>query len=109
MKWFEPYYHLLALRRIRRYMPMDTARTIAFSIVGSRLDYCNSLLYGVNKESLIQLQRVQNNLARIVCDVRRGSTTEHRPAAGIALVAGVGSNRLQIGTAMLQRAEDKPA
>ena len=72
-------YHLRALRRIRRYMPMDTARTIAFSIVGSRIDYCNSLLYGVNKESLIQLQRVQNNLARIVCDVRRGQ----RPSADL--------------------------
>jgi len=36
------------------------------SIVGSRLDYCNALLYGSTDTVLYSLQRVRNNLARTV-------------------------------------------
>jgi len=43
-----------------------TPNNIACSIVGSRLDYCNSLLYGSTEAALNSLQRVQNNLARTV-------------------------------------------
>ena len=39
---------------------------IACSIVGSRLDYCNSLLLNCSNRNLDMLQRVQNNLARVV-------------------------------------------
>jgi hypothetical protein len=39
-------YHMQALCHIRRYMSADVARTVGFSIVGSRVDYCNALLYG---------------------------------------------------------------
>ena len=35
------------------------------AIVGARLDYCNSLLYGVSSANLRKLQRVQNTLARV--------------------------------------------
>ena len=63
-------YQMRALRHIRRYMSRDVARSIAFSIVGSRLDYCNCLLYDMGTGLTNKLQRVQNNLARIVCDVQ---------------------------------------
>jgi hypothetical protein len=43
----------------------DVARTVACSIVGSRLDYCNSLLAGTSKSNLVKLQRIQNTLARV--------------------------------------------
>jgi hypothetical protein len=65
-------YHMRALRHVRQYMSQDVAKSVAFSIVGSRLDYCNCLLYDVGTGLTEKLQRVQNNLARIVCDVRRG-------------------------------------
>ena len=42
---------------------------LACSIVTTRLDYCNSLLYGSSKKNLANLQRVQNSLARVVSQV----------------------------------------
>src|SRR5260221_9813350 len=64
-------FHLHAFRHIRRSLPCDIANTIACSIMGSRVDYCNSLLYNVPNTSLQKLQRVQNNFARVVCAVSR--------------------------------------
>ena len=39
---------------------------MAASIVGSRLDYCNSVLYGMSQANTDRLQRVQNVLARVI-------------------------------------------
>jgi len=50
---------------------------IACSIVTSRLDYCNAILYGAPQSSLDKLQRAQNNLARVVC--QRSRITDARP------------------------------
>ena len=36
------------------------------SLVSSKLDYCNSLYYGLSAVSLDRLQKVQNSLARVV-------------------------------------------
>ena len=37
-------FHIRALRHVRNSLPDDVAKTVACSIIGSRLDYCNSLL-----------------------------------------------------------------
>jgi len=42
-------------------LPDNVAKTIASSIIGSRLDYCNALLAGTSQKNLNKLQRVQNN------------------------------------------------
>ena len=62
-------FHLRALRHLRPRLSLDVAKTMAASIVGSRLDYCNALYYGAAQSTMNKLQRVQNNLARVVCDV----------------------------------------
>jgi hypothetical protein len=43
---------------IRHLIDRDTAVTLACSIVASRLDYCNSVLYGVTDANIVKLQRV---------------------------------------------------
>ena len=60
------YHHIRALRCIRPYLGLHTAKTIATSIVHSKLYYCNSLYYGLPKYQINRLQHIQNSLARIV-------------------------------------------
>jgi len=60
------FHHVRSLRRIRKFITTDDAKNIATAVVGSRFDYCNSLLYGVSETNLNKLQRVQNSLASIV-------------------------------------------
>ena len=45
---------------------METAALLANSMISSRIDYCNSLLYRVNKYNVAKLQKIQNALCRIV-------------------------------------------
>ena len=66
-------YHMRALRHIRPLLSLDSAKSIAASIVGSRLDYCNSVLLGTSERNFNRLQRVQNSLARCVL-MRAGMT-----------------------------------
>ena len=43
------------LRRIRRHLDLDSAKLLATALVSSRLDYCNSLLYGIADIDLTRL------------------------------------------------------
>ena len=63
------HFHLRALKHIRKSITIDTAKTIACSIIGSRLDYCNSLLAGTSERNIMKLQRAQNTAARIVMNL----------------------------------------
>jgi len=55
-----------ALRHVRHMLSTELAVTIGCSIVASRLDYCNSLLYGAPSMVLDRLQCSQDVLARVV-------------------------------------------
>ena len=55
-----------ALNHIKRSLPNDVLKTVACSIVSSRLDYCNALLVGTSMSNLKLLQRVQNTLGRLI-------------------------------------------
>ena len=67
------YYHLKDLRCIRKFPSVDTAALLANSMISSRLDYCNSLLYGISKYNVAKLQKIQNALCRIVFRLDRTS------------------------------------
>ena len=60
------YFHSRELRHVRSSLTEDLAKTVAQSIIESRLDYCNSLWLGMSESHFDQLQGVQNTLARVV-------------------------------------------
>ena len=60
------YAKLRQISHIRQYITSDATKSLVNSLVTSRLDYCNSLLYGLPKTSLNKLQTVQNTAARII-------------------------------------------
>ena len=61
------FFHIRQLRQIRSSLDKNSAIILANSIVHSKLDYCNSLLYGLPDGTTHRLQIVQNALARVVC------------------------------------------
>ena len=54
------------LRHICKTLSIVDAKTVASALIGSRLDYANSVLYGVSAANISKLQRIQNSLARVV-------------------------------------------
>ena len=54
-------FHLFRISRIRKYLTLES--TIVHSLVSSRLDYCNSILFGLPKQQLNKLQTCLNSAA----------------------------------------------
>ena len=69
-------HHIWALRHIRHLLTPDVDNTFACSIVGARVDYCNSSLYGASTLSITQQQRLQNSLACVVLQLLRRTDAE---------------------------------
>ena len=67
------YYNLKDLRRIHKFLSVETAALLANSMNSRRLDYCNSLPYGISKYNVVKLQKIQNALCRIVFRLDRTS------------------------------------
>lgn len=60
------FYHLYNIRRIRKYLSRSVTETLVPAFITSRIDYCNSLLYGLPNSHIMKLQRIQNATARLV-------------------------------------------
>ena len=65
---------LREFRHIRSFISKSATLTFANAFIHSRINYCNSLLYGLPKYSLHRLQKVQNSVA---CIVKRTSRSSH--------------------------------
>ena len=50
------YYHIRDLRRLRRCLTAAVTKTIATSLVSSKLDYCNSILYNITNREINKVQ-----------------------------------------------------
>lgn len=60
------YFHLFNIKRICKYLSKETTEKLVEAFFSSRIDYCNSLLYGLPVKQLDKMPRVQNNAARIM-------------------------------------------
>ena len=65
------FYQLRQLSVIRSSLSMKTCTALVHAFVTSRLDYCNSLLYGINKELMNRLESVLRSAARLVMKKRK--------------------------------------
>ena len=60
------YHQIRNIGHIRSYITENACKTLVCSLVTSRLDYGNALLYNVNSSVIARLQRVQNTTARMI-------------------------------------------
>ena len=60
------HYHLRNIAKIRKYLSEETSQILLRAFISSKLDSCNSSLYGLPKHLLNRLRSKQNTAARIV-------------------------------------------
>ena len=60
------FFHLRNIGSIRNMLTDDACSQLIHSLVTVRIDYCNSLLYGMPDSTLFRLQKVLNTAARIL-------------------------------------------
>ena len=68
------YYHLRRISLIRKHLTTEATVKLVLCLIMSRIDYCNSLLSGVNQSYIYTLQRIQNNAARLILKKKK---TDH--------------------------------
>ena len=57
---------LRKLAKLKPYLNSDQLRTLVTALILSKIDYCNSLYYGINQNLVYKLQTVQNCAARLI-------------------------------------------
>uniref|UniRef100_A0A8C6PWD8 Reverse transcriptase domain-containing protein n=1 Tax=Nothobranchius furzeri TaxID=105023 RepID=A0A8C6PWD8_NOTFU len=60
------FFHLRRLSKIKSFLSRHDLETVVHAFIAVRLDYCNSVLFGVSKRSIARLQMVQNAAARFL-------------------------------------------
>jgi hypothetical protein len=65
------FYQIRNIGRIRTYITDDAFKTLVNSLVTSRLDYGNVMLYGLPANITNKLQRVQNTATRLISRTKK--------------------------------------
>ena len=60
------FFHLPNIFKIRKFLSFHSAETLVHAFITSKVNYCNSLLYGQPKCVLQDLKRVLNCSARLI-------------------------------------------
>ena len=66
------YFHLFRIGKIRKCLATAACKTLVHSLVTSRIDYGNAVLYGISDGLLRRIEIVQRSAARVVLQIRRG-------------------------------------
>ena len=65
------FFHLRSIASVKKYLRQDSLATLVHSFVGSRIDFCNSIFYGLPAYEIQRLQRLQNQASRLVTNNRK--------------------------------------
>ena len=68
------YYELRRMASIRRFLTSTATAILVSAFVLSRIDYCNSLLFGSTHDVTSHLQRIQNYAARVILRLPKSSS-----------------------------------
>ena len=68
------YFELRRLASIRRFLTNTAIATLVSAFVLSRIDYCNSLLFGSTHDVTSDLQRIQSYAARVILRLPKSSS-----------------------------------
>ena len=68
------YFELRGLASIRRFLTSTATATLVSAFVLSRIDYCNSLLFGSTNDVTSHLQRIQNYAALVILRLPKSSS-----------------------------------
>ena len=68
------YFELRRLASIRRFLTSTATATLVSVFVLSRIDYCNSLLFGSTHDVTSHMQRVHNYAARVILCLPKSSS-----------------------------------
>ena len=60
---------LYNIRQIRKFLTVQSTKTLIHALVSSHLDYCNARLFGLPKYQFDRLQKVQNAAARVTFQI----------------------------------------
>ena len=60
------YYHLKNICSLNPFLSQEALVTVVHAFITSRIDYCNSLLFGISKYGLNWLWKIQNSAAFIM-------------------------------------------
>ena len=66
------YSNIFHIAKIRTSLTTAACKTLVHSLVTSRLDYGNAVLYGKSDRLLHRLEMVQRSAARVILQIRRG-------------------------------------
>ena len=66
-----PIFHLRNIARICNYLTPQAIKLVIHTFITSKLDYCNSLLYGAPKYQIQRLQHVENAATRLLASSSR--------------------------------------
>ena len=71
------YYHLRYIGKLKNKLSSEDLHTLTHSVITSKLDYCNVILFGLNQNLMDKLQKVQNAAARLIHKLpKRASISE---------------------------------
>ena len=60
------FFHIRNISQVRRYLSIESTKTLIHAFVTSRIDNCNALLYGLPSYLVQRLQYVLNSAARLI-------------------------------------------
>ena len=65
------FFHVCRLTAIRRSLTNAALRTLVHAFIATRLDYCNSALFGCKMSVIRRLQSIQNSSARLILNISK--------------------------------------